>query len=173
MIIIDYLATFEIAHNGRIYINQEKTKFKLQEFVTKRVWDKYGQEAIHQLDLKLIYATCLLRKLVDNLMMINTWYVGGNFSQRGKRERWVKWGAYDSQHFLGRAIDFNVIDKRTGEIWHTKETFDFIMDHEAHIVDYGFSAIEDWRMTKGKGLGWTHLDCRPVETFKELIIVTP
>ena len=152
---------------GRIFLGRVKSNFLIQEFVPKVIYDKYGPNSIWQLDPDLILGIQFIRNTVKLPIMINNWHKGGMFQNRGKRRSGTTVGAKDSQHFMGRAVDFNIIDGT--RVWPSKKVFDFIFKHESDIMSAGFTTIENHRHTKG----WTHLDMRSTARFDSIFVVNP
>lgn len=163
-----------VAVNGRISIDGKDIPFKLQEFVNRRLWFKYGPQALEQLNPLCIVAAYKIRMSTGMYMVLNNWYVGGIFDSRGKRDGWEKTGALDSQHKRGNAIDFNLMDPVTGKYWTSNQVFDWVIENEVWLYDIGVRAIENWEATKGKtGIGWTHLDFRLTTDYLHLKVIFP
>lgn len=168
----EHACIIDVAENGRISIDNKKTNFKMQEFVNRRIWNKYGMLSIQQMDPAVIIFMDAIRRKSGMYVVGNNWHVGGQFEKRGRREGWTKVGALDSQHKIGRAQDFNFVDPKSGRYWKSKEVYEFIMDHEELFYSYGVRAIEHYSLTSGStGIGWTHLDCRPTFKYNSLIII--
>lgn len=125
--------------------------FKIQEFVSKEVYNKYAEKSWEFIDDRLIITMDTLRKELNKPIIINNWLWGGNLKQRGLRANkdeivTNKKDFYISQHCLGKAVDFNVKDMSS------KEVFDFIMEN---LDKFPFiKRIEDYRDTPS----WTHID---------------
>lgn len=95
-------------------VNAIKKYFKVQELVSKAVYDKWGEKAWNFLDEKLLETLLVLRKDILKVPLVcNDWCYGGKSSQRGLREnicsivkeKTDKGVLYLSQHNFGKAVD--------------------------------------------------------------------
>lgn len=96
--------------------------FKIQELVSDGVYKKYGDKSWEFIDDRLVETLDQLREFFGRPITVNNWYFGGNLSQRGYRANKDpmvngKSGYYCSQHCMGRAVDFNVKDLSTQEVY--------------------------------------------------------
>lgn len=96
--------------------------FKIQELVSEEVYNKYGENAWQFIDEKLIYTIDTVREFFDEPIIVNNWLWGGTLKQRGLRANKDplvanKKGYYISQHCLGKAVDFNVKDLTSEEVY--------------------------------------------------------
>lgn len=90
--------------------------FKLEELVSPRVYDKYGEMAWQFLDERLLKTIDDLREFFNKPITVNDWLWGGKFTQRCYRSnldelvksKTLKDKLYCSQHSMGRAIDFHI-----------------------------------------------------------------
>lgn len=135
--------------------------FKIQELVSKRVYDKYGDNSWMFIDTKLIKVIDLLREHFNKPITVNNWLWGGNLEQRGLRtnmDHLVKTKTeqdklYVSQHILGKAVDFNVkglsVEEVYSEIIKNKDKF------------YLISRIENVKCTPT----WIHIDVANIDKF--------
>lgn len=104
-------------------ISEIKKYFKIQEFVDKATYDKWGENAWTFLDEKLLETILVLRRDILKVPLVcNDWSFGGKNQQRGLRtniSELVKSKTnantlYLSQHIQGRAADL-VSSKMTAE----------------------------------------------------------
>lgn len=95
-------------------ITKLKQNFDIKELVCQHCYNKFGENAWQFLSTELLSTLYTLRYVIFNKpIIINTWYKGGQFSQRGLRCNMCylvksKKAVYISAHTLGKAIDFNV-----------------------------------------------------------------
>ena len=127
--------------------------FKVQELVSPDIFNQRGSKAIELLDPRLLETLDKLREELGRPITINNWLWGGNFKQRGLRDRsfYKSDKAYVdslSQHKYGRAVDFDVKGMSAPEvrkfIYKNREKFPFITFVETDI-------------------NWVHIDCRNSE----------
>lgn len=133
--------------------------FKIQELVSKKVYDKYGEQAWMFIDTKLIKILDLLREHFGKPITVNNWMWGGTLEQRGLRANKDELVAnkkdyYISQHCLGKAVDFNVKGLSAQEV------YDEILRNKDKF--YLISRIENIKDTPT----WVHIDCANVDEFK-------
>ena len=89
--------------------------FDLREVVSKKVFERYGQQSWQFLDPRLLAVVVWLRKGMGIPLVCNNWANGGNLSQRGFRANLdplvaskTKAGKlYCSAHCRGQAIDLS------------------------------------------------------------------
>lgn len=141
--------------------------FKIQEFVSPEVYNKYGEKAWQFIDDRLIEAMDYIREEIGKPITINNWLWGGNLKQRGLRankDEMVssKKDYYISQHCLGKAVDFNVKDMTT------KEVYDWILQHKHDYKLLCIKRMEDINSTPT----WVHIDLANTES-KELYVFKP
>lgn len=127
--------------------------FKIQEFVSKAVYQKYGDKCWEFLNPKIITFINELRKDLNKPITINNWLWGGNLEQRGLRANKdpmviMKKDYYLSQHCLGNAIDFNVKGMTT------KDVYEYIIANYSKYKNY-ITRIESIESAKT----WCHVDC--------------
>ena len=135
--------------------------FKIQELVSKKVYDKHGEQAWMFIDTKLIKVLDLLREHFNRPITVNNWLWGGTLEQRGLRtnldelvkDKTEKGTLYISQHILGKAVDFNVKDLSSEEVY--KE----ILKNKNKF--YLISRIENINSTPN----WVHIDCANTDKF--------
>lgn len=130
--------------------------FKIQELVSKAVYDRYGERAWQFIDIRLIKVIDSLREHFGRPIIINNWLYGGNLQQRGLRANkdpmvQSKKDYYISQHCLGKAVDFNVKGLSV------KETYDEILRNKEKF--YLISRIENIKDTPT----WCHVDVANIE----------
>lgn len=133
-----------------------KNYFCIEEFVSKRVYTKYGESAWKFICPRLLHTVLIIREKLDKPMTINNWKWGGKFSQRGLRSNlgyifysmFKKRRMYLSAHVMGKAIDFDVKGMTATEVrqWlngiHKELPYKIRLEH----------------LMKGKPISWVHLD---------------
>lgn len=133
--------------------------FKIQELVSKAVYEKYGEKSWEFIDERLIKTLDLLREHFNKPITVNNWLFGGNLHQRGLRankDEIVKNKSdyYISQHCLGKAADLNVKGMTAQEVYEdilkNKGKFSLI------------ARIENIKNTPT----WVHIDVANVNEFK-------
>ncbi len=133
--------------------------FKIQELVSKAVYEKYGEKSWEFIDERLIKTLDLLREHFNKPITVNNWLFGGNLHQRGLRankDEIVKNKSdyYISQHCLGKAADLNVKGMTAQEVYEdilkNKGKFPLI------------ARIENIKNTPT----WVHIDVANVNEFK-------
>lgn len=133
-----------------------KEYFKIQEFVSPKVYKKYGEGAWQFLCPRLLHTVLIVRKELGKPMTINTWAFGGKFSQRGLRSnlgsifmsKFKKGVLYLSGHVLGKAVDFDVKGMTANQVR------DWLVEN-ADKLPY---KIRLENKLKGKYISWVHLD---------------
>jgi len=133
-----------------------KKYFKIQEFVSKKVYSKYGEGAWQFMCPRLLHTMLIVRKELNKPITINTWANGGKFSQRGLRSnlssifmsKFKKGRMYLSAHVMGKAVDFDVKGMTAEDVrmWIKKneKLFPYKIRLE-HIMN-------------GKPVNWVHID---------------
>ena len=129
----------------------------LDEYIPKDLYLKFEnkpQILIGALDEKLLKADFLLRTCFGPVI-INNWWNGGQFNERGLRNPFTTTGAAMSQHKFGRASDKSF----------TKATAEEVREYiKIHWKELGITCIED-------EVSWVHSDVRYVLNQTELLIV--
>tara|TARA_R110000803_G_scaffold44651_1_gene94444 strand:+ start:274 stop:750 length:477 start_codon:yes stop_codon:yes gene_type:complete len=137
-------------------ISEIKEYFCIEEFVSKPVFDKYGEKAWQFLSIRMLHTMLIIRKELGLSITINNWKWGGKFSQRGLRENTsqIVMGKnrlgkiYLSAHVLGRAVDFDVkgMEAYKVRLW-LKDNYD--------KLPYSIRLENEMN---GKQISWVHLD---------------
>ena len=133
-----------------------KKFFKIQELVSKKVYDKHGEAAWKFMCPRLLHTLLIIRILIDSPITINNWHRGGSFGQRGLRSnlgyifyKMFKRGRlYLSGHVLGKAIDFDVYGMSAVEVRDWLETIEDQLPYKIRLEN----------KMKGKPISWVHLD---------------
>ena len=133
--------------------------FKIQEFVPPYIFHRYGNNAIHHIDDRIIEVGFKIRELFGRPVIINNYHIGGNLKNRGYRVPSYKHGATHSQHKSGRAIDFNIQGIENRDAWD-------LVRHNWRTL--GITTLEDIRDTPT----WIHVDIRNTNQ-ETLLIVRP
>lgn len=104
-------------------IQKLKQNFDIRELVCPHCYNKFGEGAWQFLSTQLLSTLYTLRYQVFNLpITVNNWHINGKFDERGLRCNMCnlvknKRTVYLSAHILGNAIDFNVKDKTTEDVY--------------------------------------------------------
>lgn len=130
--------------------------FKIEEFVNKKTYQKYGQGAWMFICPRLLETMLVIRESIGFPITINTWHRGGRFSQRGLRtnigqivrKKTLRGIMYLSAHTMGRAVDFDVSGMTANEVR------DWIKSNHA-LLPYKIRLEHKMR---GKTISWVHLD---------------
>ena len=101
-----------------------KKNFNIKEFVSKRVYKKYGESAWKFICPRLLETMVFIRKELNKPITINNWSSGGKFQQRGLRSnlgyifysKFKKSVMYLSAHVMGKAVDFDVQGMTANEV---------------------------------------------------------
>lgn len=131
--------------------------FIIKEFVPPEIYQENGDQSIALLDHNLLHTIDDLREFFDSPITINNWHINGKFRYRGFRPSTYQYGAVNSPHKEGIALDFDVKGLTAEEgrqlIIKNHKLFPFIKRMEA-------------------GVNWIHIDGR--ETGKnEIVLFTP
>lgn len=142
-------------------INEVKKYFKIQELVSEKVYQKYGDNAWFIFNTELLACLLLIRVGIGRPITINNWANGGKFDERGYRENISSIVSkksendqlYVSGHVIGIAVDFDVKGMTAVEVrkW--------IIDN-AEIFP---CKIRLERSINGKLINWVHLDIKHYE----------
>jgi len=154
--------------NGKA-IYDIKQFFKIEEFVSKTVYDRYGEKTWKFIDYRLLETIYIIRRTLGLQMKINNWHSGGRFSQRGLREntssivknRTIHTKLYLSAHCFGKAVDFDVkgVEAEKVRMW--------IQENE-DILPYKIR-LEHINTKTGLPITWVHLDIMPNVDQKDKI----
>lgn len=121
--------------------------FNLQEFVPREIHDQFGDKSIWFIDPRIIRGACVLRHLIGEPIVINDWYIGGDYNYSGFRPLDCPVGSKYSQHKFGRAIDVKAPESGNDYLR------GFIYDNWYNLNSF-FTTVElDTN-------GWVHLDNR-------------
>lgn len=133
-----------------------KEYFVIQEFVSKKVYDKYGEKAWMFICPRLLHTLLIIRKDLGRPITINNWHIGGKFSQRGLRSnlssifmsKFKKGRMYLSAHVMGRAIDFDVAGMGAEEVRMWLKGYYKTLPYKVRLE----------HKMNGKNISWVHLD---------------
>lgn len=134
--------------------------FYLTEFVSKNVYEQFGERSIWFVDPRIISVAQFTRDFFGKPIIINNWYDGGKYNYSGFREPKCTVGADLSQHRFGRAIDIKVSGLTSEEVYTA------IIKAQEKFMDAGLTTMEDVRDTPT----WNHLDCRHTGSGNLLIV---
>jgi len=143
--------------------------FYLTEFVSKKIYDQFGDKAIWFIDSRIISLAQFTRDFFGKSITINNWWDEGDAIQTalpderqysGFREPSCTVGASVSQHRFGRAIDIKVAGLTPQEVYHA------ILAAQDKFLAAGLTTLEDIRDTPT----WNHLDIRYTDSNKLLIV---
>lgn len=131
-------------------ISKLKNNFNIKELVCPHCYNKFKENAWQFLSTELLSVLYTLRYVIFNKpIIVNTWYKGGQFAQRGLRCNVCelvksKGSIYLSAHLLGRAIDFNVQELTSDEV-------NQIIKDNVDKFEYPIRLEQDTD-------GWSHID---------------
>lgn len=142
-------------------IEQVKVYFKIQELVSKEVYEKYGDASWFVLQTGALVCLLLIRVGIGKPITVNTWHKGGRYDERGYRDnlgpivvgKTVSGELYVSGHVLGCAFDFKV------KGWSACEVRTWI-EENAEIFP---CKIRLERQLNGKPITWVHIDTKYYE----------
>lgn len=143
--------------------------FYLTEFVSKNIYDQFGEKSIWFVDPRIVQLAQFTRDYFGKSITINNWYDEGDAFQKalpderqysGFREPACTIGGKLSQHRYGRAIDIRVSGLTPQEVYQA------ILAAEKQFMEAGLTTLEDIRDTPT----WNHLDIRHTGLDKILIV---
>jgi uncharacterized protein YcbK (DUF882 family) len=124
--------------------------FSIKELVPKDIYELRVESACWELfDSGLLRVIDRLRDNLKRPITVNTWHVGGKFSQRGYRN--AKVGASKSMHIYGKALDFDVKGMSANAV-------------RKHITDNYHLYPEIRRMETD--INWVHIDTKETGVSK-------
>jgi len=142
--------------NDEKILQEIKEYFCVEEFVSKAVFDKYGEKSWQFISPRLLHTMLVIRKELKKSITINNWKWGGKFSQRGLRENTCPMvmnknrlgKTYLSAHVTGNAVDFDVkgMEAMDVRIW---------LAGNPDKLPYKIRLENEM---KGKQINWVHLD---------------
>ena len=144
-----------IRNDAEIY-DKVKKYFIIQELVSKRVYNKYGDRAWKFLCPRMLETLIVVREAVNSPITINNWHVGGKFSQRGLRSnlgyiflsKFKKGRMYLSAHIMGKAVDFDVKGMTAPEVRQFLKGIHKDLPYKIRLEN----------KLNGKQISWVHLD---------------
>lgn len=136
--------------------------FELEEFVNPETFRTHKELSIRFLDPRIIDIATAYREYFKVPVIVNTWHVGGDLSNRGLRSLNSTVGARLSQHKFGRAFDCHLQGLKTEDVYN-----EIIKEYE-HFKQFGLTTLEDINFTPA----WIHSDCRWTNS-NQLLIVKP
>ena len=127
--------------------------FDLEELACPHIYKKFGVICWQFFDEKLLITIDWLRKSLNKPIFVNSWQIGGSYSQRGFRciqcplvkSAYTQGRVYVSPHMTGEAVDFDVRGMTATEVrlWLGK--------HEDKLP---------FPVRIEKSVNWVHLDTR-------------
>lgn len=134
--------------------------FDIREFVPPQIWNKYAEKSLWFIDPKIVEIATAYREHFNVPIVINNWYIGGQFMYRGYRPPRVNIGSEYSQHKMGRAFDCH------SPSISVKEMHSEIIKNFDKFKLVGLTTLEDINFTTT----WVHSDCRPTNQDTVLIV---
>ena len=122
--------------------------FSVKELVDKKTYDELGEASIDLISPKLIETIETLRELLNMNMVINNWYHGGLFQQRGYRQQSSGVGKVNGSHYKGLGVDFDCY--KNGKLQKAD-------DIRVKIKDFIIS-LPHIRCIE-EDISWVHIDC--------------
>lgn len=136
------------------------TNFHITEFVPKEIWERYGENSIWFIDMRVVNICELIRSRFNKPVIINDWRSGGQYHESGYRMPETTTGGKLSQHKFGRAADIKISGISPKEI-----AKDIIANFDIY-KKVGLTTIENVDMTPS----WNHIDCRKTDLDSPLIV---
>jgi hypothetical protein len=135
-----------------------KDYFNIRELVDKDVYNRYGDKGWKFFCPLLLENLLILREGLNIPLVINNWYSGGKFSQRGLRHNRSemvknKSGIYLSPHMMGKAVDFHSPNMSSTDIRRWIKENEDLFTCKIRLEEY----------FKGHEIGWVHFDVVHVE----------
>lgn len=128
--------------------------FDVREFVDRRTWQALGPKAASMVDVRIVRAADLLRKLAAVPITVNNWHFRKPgqplFDSSGFRAIWDVTGGTLSQHRRGCAADFKSAAFSPAQLRR------IILDNAAEFKAAGLTTMEDLEFTRT----WLHCDVR-------------
>lgn len=158
--------------------------FDVREFVPKHIYEQFGAKAVWFVNKKILhiaefYKTFFLAyykkkygndKVVNVLIQVNTYMMGGDKQWRGLRTAQCTEGKEFSQHRFMNAFDCEIIivfaDGTRLEADY-KEIHEVIKANETEFMANGVTCVEDVKIATG----WLHTDCRWIPDQKNILVV--
>lgn len=127
--------------------------FNIEELVCKDVYQHFKEKAWDFFDPRLLENLLFIRIGLDKPVWVNSWKVGGGYSERGFRcnlcklvkEKTQKGLIYVSAHMEGMAVDFTVSGMSAEDVRTWIKAHSELMPYPCRIED---------------GVNWVHLDVR-------------
>ena len=143
-------------------IKKLKQNFDIRELVCPHCYKQFGEKAWQFISTQLLSTLYVLRyEIFKQPIIINNWHRSGKYDERGLRCNMcnlvkTKKEVYLSAHILGEAIDFNVSNLTSEEVFNT-------IKNNVNKFEYPI------RLEKGT-IGWNHVDCyQPYDSEHSLI----
>ena len=124
--------------------------FRLEEFVPKGIYEKFGDNSIWFIDKRIVDIAQFFRDRYGLPITINDWHRGGARELSGLRYFDTSVGAGMSQHKFGRAVDM----KWLTSVMYMEDIREDIKANQAAFLSQGLTTIESGTDT------WIHADCR-------------
>jgi hypothetical protein len=138
-------------------IKKLKEYFELQELVSRRVFDKYGEYCWNIFPTKSLKMLYKVRKFAGVSLYINTWNFAGNKEQSGFRSIWELIGAVLSGHRFAECYDIKLNPDGCGKLEHELLWDKLYRNHRK----LGITELESKEATvKGERGNWIHISCR-------------
>jgi len=132
--------------------------FKVQEFIDKSTYEKYGDYSLRFMDMRIIITADKIREYFGKRMTINNWLWKKNREWSGLRTAKSPYYSPYSQHSFGRAIDFLI------EGVDANEVREEIIKHPWHDAFKYITTLED-------DVSWVHADTRAYDKNKNGIFL--
>jgi len=137
--------------------------FKVQEFVDRATYNKFGDGAILCIDWRMLWTMDAIREYFGKPITINNWCFGKEREWSGIRYSGTQYYSQYSQHSFGRAIDFLVNGINASEVRKT-----ILKNPDEQSFKY-ITTLEDFQ-----GMSWIHIDCRVLRQNQgRFLIVQP
>lgn len=136
------------------------TYFDKEELFCPHTVKVFGDKAWQLLDDRLVDTLLVIREKLGRPMYVNSWAIGGPYSQRGYRcnicpivrEKTSLEKVYASAHLMGKAVDFDVKGMAAEEVRQWLKRNQILLPYPIRLE---------------RNVNWVHLDTRcPIDADK-------
>ena len=143
---------------GKPELYYKPKHFKIQEFVDKATYTRYGESSIRFMDTRILITADKVREYFGKSMTINNWSWGGDRNWSGLRTPNSSYYSMYSQHSYGRAIDFLISGVSAEEV-------------RAEILKKPWHSAFKYITTLEDDVSWVHADIRAHNKKKDGILL--
>lgn len=127
----------------------QSTHFYVDELIHPNIYKRFGKYSLKFMNPKLLNVLAIIRNLIKEPIVVNSWGSGGNFINSGLRDfkKPLNGKLSYSRHYYGLCLD---LKPKTMTI---KRLFKIIKENESLFIEAGLTVIEDIRYTPT----WLHI----------------